>query len=258
MKIKKKKKKTLRQIAQEELGEVRELTPAEKNEVMPVSYILEDGRMDFKGLLDKAVEILNDQASFNTKGSEISVAKLELNKARANNFLDAIYGVVEVKHQLEILAAQEFAFKRTDELELLNTYRRTATLQAKGGERIIRMVMKRMKKLRADLAQEDPEQYSSRGEYASERARITEQIALMKTILDSTVDSLQKQVATTSRLIQLERMSGNRPWSAARSKLNNLGTIKGLEDHEGDEDSVSGEGPREMTADELAQHTKKR
>lgn len=245
--IKKKKKK-----------KVRELNVNEKNALAPTAYILEDGRMDFKGLLDKAIEIFNDQASFGQKGNELSVSALELNKARANNFLDAIYGVVEVKHQVEILAAQEFAFKRKDELALLNTYRRTANLQAKSGERIIRMVMKRMKKLRLDLEKEDPSEYPDRGTYASERARITEQIALMKTILDSTIDSLQKQVATASRLIQLERMSGNRPWNPSRSKVTAPNVVKGLEDLEEDSGTGPMGGPREMSAEELAAHMKRK
>ena len=63
------------------------------------------------------------------------------------------------------------------------------------------------------------------------------------------IDNMMKITAGLTRLIQLERYSGGRPWGLSQSKPANITYIKGLENKE-DGDGPK-KAPRKLTKEEL-------
>jgi len=80
---------------------------------------------DLLKLFETAAQVFSDQAMVGSGAKDTTVKDLELTKAKANSFLDALNGVIEIQHQVEILSAQQQGFKRNDELRVLNLQRET-------------------------------------------------------------------------------------------------------------------------------------
>lgn len=189
--------------------------------------------IDFTKVYEKALEIFSDQAMLDKDPANISVRDLEISKAKANNFLDAIAGIIELSHQVDVIAAAKDNFKRSDELAVLNSLRRTCTLGAKGVEKLLRKSIQHMEYLES-----------------LEDAEVTVQdIAGLQTIINENVNTSQKLIASMSRLIQLERLSGNRPFGSGRSGTLSVGHLKEF----GKEDPTAGAvGPRQLSKQEVA------
>lgn len=218
------------------------------DEKMLTTYRMEDGSFDFQAMLTKASQLLGEQAMMGAAANGRQDLKtLELNKAKATNFLDAINGIIEVKHQVELLAAQEKSFKRSDELDVLNMLMNTCRIQAKGIAKTLVLARKRINVLIKAASKEDISR--------EESVQITEEIAILQNVLTASVDTTQKQIAAFSRLVQLERLSGNRPWAVSRAKPISYSTVEGLAGHDGDESNGARQGPpRKMTEEEIEAH----
>jgi len=195
--------------------------------------------MDFEKVFHKAVEIFSDQMMLEKDPNEITVKDLEVSKAKANNFLDAIAGVLEISHQVEVLSAEKDKFKRSDELRVLNSLRRSTEKCALGLESTISMAQERLEMLMQDISQADPEK-----------------IAMLQAVLNSCVETGQKLIGSMSRLVQLERMSGGRVWGANRYANLGMRTVEGLDKAsttKGLPGYTTGRaGPREISVSDIA------
>ncbi|TFH07779.1 MAG: hypothetical protein E4H07_08645 [Nitrosomonadales bacterium] len=216
------KKKGLNQMQQVAAG----------NELRLANYA-DVAELDFAKVLEKAVEIFSDQAMLDKDISAISVKDLEISKAKANNFLDAIAGVVEISHQVEVISAAKDNFKRSDELNVLNSLRRSCELGANGVEKLLTKAVQYMEYL---------------SELPAEEVTV-EQLANMQAVMNENIGTSQKLIASLSRLIQLERLSGNRPYGSVRSSTLSVGHIKAF----GEEDlpGVRKSAARPLSSEEL-------
>jgi len=188
--------------------------------------------LDFKQVYEKAVEIFSEQALLNKKPSEVTLKDIELSRAKASNFLEAISGVLEIGHQVEILSAEQNKFKRGYELTILQKLLKSCDMQASFVEKNLTIIQERLDALfKNDDA--DPEQ-----------------IALLQSIMNSSIDASQKIIASMARLVQLERMSGSRPWGREKSQQTNIAMINALEP----QSEKPKEAPRKLTAEDLEQY----
>lgn len=184
-------KKEIRGSGGREVGEVR------RSEIAVSGGLVE---MDFSKMFDKAVEIFNEQMGFDKDPKDIKLADLELSRAKAKNYIEAIANIAEISHQVEVLKAERDKFKRSDELGVLNSLMRTLQGQASITERSAQMIQDKMDEYESDMSQVGPEE-----------------LALLQTVLQSNIDTTSKIIAGTSRLIQVERLSGGRSWGRSGS-----------------------------------------
>jgi len=85
--------------------------PEEISVSTAVMSLTDVANMDFREVFKKAVDIFSDQAMLSKDVSEITIKDLEISKAKANNFLDAIAGILELSRQVDILSAEKYKFK---------------------------------------------------------------------------------------------------------------------------------------------------
>ena len=179
------------------------------------------GHLDFTKMLDRAVSLVSDQALLDEKG-KTTLASIELTKAKVDNFLSSLTHVMEISHELELMYSEKDRFKRSDELDLLNSLRKQCTMHSKLGMRNM------------ELAQEHLERIIESPEVE------TDEILKLQSVIDCNIDSTQKIIASVSRLIQLERYSGGRSWGKRKSSTNAITYIKGLKDEEDGNDLGGG------------------
>jgi len=167
--------------------------------------------IDFEKVFITAVEILSDQAMLNKDPSQVDLKELETSRARADNLLSAIGGVIKISHQVDIISAERDKFKRSDELNILNSLRRSCEDSALALEDNAKLARERLTEMMEDPKDVKPEEISS-----------------VQDVLHSNIDAGQKLIGSISRLIQLERMSGNRPWGNDSSSSMSISLIEGL------------------------------
>ncbi len=206
----------------------------EKGNELRLASFADVSNIDFAAVYSKALEIFSDQAMLGKDPTKISVKDLEISKAKANNFLDAIAGIVELSHQVEVISASKDNFKRSDELSVLNSLRRTCEISAKGIERLLKKAIVHMEYLEGL----DEDQVS------------VQDLASMQNILNENITTSQKLIASLSRLIQLERMSGNRPFGAVRTGTLSVGHLK---EFDKEKDNAGVAAPRQLSKEELAE-----
>jgi len=210
--------------------------PEEISVSTAVMSLTDVANMDFREVFKKAVDIFSDQAMLSKDVSEITIKDLEISKAKANNFLDAIAGILELSRQVDILSAEKYKFKRVDELEILNSLRRTIALQAKSLEKNAFVAQSQLDIMINDPLSTDPEK-----------------LALVQSVLNSSIDVGNKLITSTAKLIHLERHSGGGSWGNHRHGGLSIKTIDGL-DLAGrlkGKATASSSGPRELTPEDI-------
>lgn len=194
------------------------------------------GILDFKKMFDSAMDLFSEQA-LGAKNSK-SIRQLELTKAKVNSFNNSIDNITALSHTLEIMGADKDRFRRQDELNILNNLRTQCELQSRIGLANMAMVQDKLKII---LESDNPD---------------VEEIASLQGVLDANIDSSNKVIAAVSRLIQLERYSGNRPWGRNPSNNQNIGYIK-LDEEDEDARGGATKGKRaptrKITHEDLAQ-----
>jgi hypothetical protein len=168
-----------------------------------------EGILDFKEMFSNAMDLFKEQA-LSAKNSK-TISQLELTKAKVNNFNDSIDHITALSHTLEILGADKDRFRRKDELTILNNLRHQCEMQSNIGLANLNMVQNKMIAM------------AESGEVDAEEMRI------LQGTLDANIDSAQKVINSVSKLIQLERYSGNRPWGRKANSAPAIGYIKGLD-----------------------------
>lgn len=202
-------------------------------------------QMDFSKVFDKAIEVFSSQAMLDKPASEVTIKDLEISKAKANNFLDAIAGIIEISHQVEVLSAEKEKFRRQDELDILNSLRRTIAIQSKALEK------------NAHIAAQQLEHISSQMEDAESALAVdSERLALIQSVLNSSIDIGSKLISSAAKLIHLERHSGGRVWGNNRYAAGNIRLIDGLDKADktkGKPGAMRGldGGPRELSMEDI-------
>lgn len=197
--------------------------------------------VDFNVLFNKAVELFTDQASLTNTGEEVTLRDLETKRLKATNFLDGINGLIELQHQLEVIQEEKHKFKRKDELATLNTLRETVHRQSEILQKHVDVTYYKLEELMKSLDKDFEDD--------DKRLAQVDKIALIQEILDKQVTTGQRIIAGISRLIQLERFSGSRPFGIARQGSTSISLIEGLESKE--EGVPEKTPPRQLTEEEM-------
>jgi len=196
-----------------------------------------DNFLDFDEILKKAATLFKDQLFLNKEPSTLTLKDIEVAKAKSQNLLDALVGFVELHHHADIIAASAKRFKRSDELDVLNSLRESCAASSESLKGSIKLASMKHEQLMARLEQNADSVDAS-------------EIGLLQAILEANVDVMQKLVASFSRLVHLERLSGNRPWAAGKTTRTNISYIDGLDSS--DDGGKAHVKPRELTQKDLA------
>lgn len=220
---------------------------SKRNETPAINY----ADTDFRTLYETAMSLFSQQATQALKNNnEVDLKDIELTKAKANSFLDAINNVMAVKHELDVASAEKHKFKRKDELELLNNLRIVSTIQSEVCVKNAEYIRKKVYSV-YDNAE-------ARGEEVD-----VQELGTLNNILESNIDSSNKITAQSARLIQLERFSGSRPWGSrtyAGGSGNNIQLINTLDARKHDKernviDAQRLDSARQLTYDEIKKLT---
>lgn len=178
---------------------------------------LDNPSLDFNGLQSKMIELINAQAMVDVK--DISLSEIELTKAKADNYLQALNNMLEIADRFELIQAQAKKFKRTDELDMLNTLRETVHLAGQIGQRN----MKQAARVQDAILSNIDEDGLGGGVGVEALSGVEE-------ILEQNVGRVSKLTATAAELIKLERESGGRPMGQNRSKVPTINYMMKLEE----------------------------
>lgn len=218
-------------------------TPAKQ----PIPEVAVDPSViDFRSLFKQAAALIQEQSLINVDPNTISLKSMELSKAKANSLLEALHNVTLVTHSAEILNADSQKFKRVDEMSVLNPLLKAFGQAAVVGENSMRILVKKLEEAEASMKIE-----SGSLEEEETKARI---LNYMQEAYGMCIDNLNKIVAGSARLIQLERFSQGRPWGAAATSRGNIGYIDALDSGaKVPENGAPGATPaRALTKEEIA------
>lgn len=196
--------------------------------------------VDYQKIFKKALTLFTDQASSDEK---VDLSQIELTRAKANSFLEGLSNIVSVQHEIDIISAEKARFKRTDELRILNNLRQQCEAHSEVGKKMMEIILVRMNDMQEQMAQGLPIE--------------VEDLSLLQNLLEQNIDSTNKVIVSTSRIIQLERFSGSRPWGSRGSGASkSIGAVKYLSDLEKgkvdfDEEAEKKRKRRRLSAEEL-------
>lgn len=189
-------------------------------------------------IFNKAVEIFGEQALLTKKPEDITIADLELSRLKSGNFLESLRGLQEVSHQMEVISAEKDRFKRGDELKILNSLLRTCASSATCLEDNVNIAYEKLSDMKENITDADPEK-----------------LAMLQSVINSNVDTAAKLTSSLSRLIQLERMSGSRPWGDKKLPMANAAQLSAWQEMERskqiEQGAYNGNGPRRFTVEEV-------
>lgn len=194
--------------------------------------------IDYEQVFRKAVSLFSKQAMLHENDEE-TLASIELTDSKANSFLKSIHNLMSISHEIDIMSAEKDRFRRKDELRILNNLREQCELQSQAGLNTMQMISKRLNELQNAISGDPID---------------LEEIANLQALLDNAVVNTQRVVASTSRLIQLERTSGSRPLGKQDSRSTSIAHIKALEEHAQKSDpAIEGKGPaRKLSLEDLS------
>lgn len=205
--------------------------------------------IDFEGVLDGAVALFGEQAALMTKPAEtITIKEIQLSKAKSENFLASIAGMIEISHTVEVLRAEKDKFKRKDELRLLNRlfkqYDRISTFS----EKALDLSMDQLEALDEDFAEEG---LTEEG---------LQRMGMLHGYMENSVNTLNSLARGISGLIKTERSSGARGNELLRggTSMNSLMINLGDNSSKGNGNGAAGEEEesgvlKKFTREELLQ-----
>lgn len=155
--------------------------------------------IDTQKIIDHAVELFNEQAKLSSsKGlsSKISLTDIEVARAKSNTFIEGLSTLRNITHELDLVNGAANSFKRNDELGLLHSLKENLKIQAKNALRVSDLISRKVEEL-IDSSETLTDEVSIEG---------------MQAVMGTNIALTEKLVATSSRLIELERKSGGRNW----------------------------------------------
>lgn len=186
---------------------------------LPMAISSEDHKpaaLDFTAVLDKAVELFQDQALLSKNSKEIDLKDLSLTKAKVNSFLDAINNIISISHLNEILKQDSLKFKREQELDAMNSILSSFNLASKAAEKNMEFLVKQLDYAIKQMG--NAESLSEDGvEDAEENKKRLDMVIAIQTAYGTALANLSQVTTGLTKIIQLERWSGSRPWGNIKS-----------------------------------------
>jgi len=190
-------------------------------------------QVDSSQILERAVSVFAEQAGVGSS-KKVTLTDIEISKAKANNFMDALSNMRNIKHELDIVSSTDASFKRKDELDVLNALRESCKEQANISLRASKMLNSKLEGL---IREFEARKDQGLGEEV-------DQVEMMsvQTMLDVSVGITSKIIASSAKLIELERKSGGRQWGVRESgSSNSIRYISELEGKQGEDSRDSGD-----------------
>lgn len=213
-------------------------------------------RTDFTTLLEKALITFKEQSLMDDDAEEITLDTITLRKAKANSVLDSIQNLISMSHLNEIVAAEKHKFRREEELTAMNPLLESFKMAAISSKKTLEYLIKQQDKAMAQLAEFDEEEDYSRttglgDDEESPRTLSADRVVMLQEATTRAIDNLNKVTAGLTRLIQLERFSGTRPWGNSRGVSQMKNSESGLLAL--GEESSGKKKPRKLSKAELAE-----
>lgn len=187
------------------------------------------GELNFTTLYDKALKVFSEQAMMGAEGTDIDVAALKKSKMKSENFLDAVAGILEIAHKVDLLEAQKDKFKRVDELRILNSLRTQFEKSAEFSDQILDSCRGQLEHLMREM------------ETGVLDLENIEKLSMMQGIMERAVGNLSTISSGTTRLIKSERETGGRS-SGTTGGGNNINVTSFLDSFGGGGKGGSGGG----------------
>lgn len=188
--------------------------------------------MDFAEALTTAAQLFKNQATISQDG-DATLKDIELTRAKANSFLDALNNALEVTHLAEIITARPDEFKRLEELKAMNPMLASFQLAASVSQKSMEYLEYRLNLAYEDFSNLDPAE-----------------IALLQKAYSTAVDNMNKVVAGMAKLITMQRKTGGlRLGERVSASAPSIGHIRGLEEKD---DGGDDKEPRPLTSEEIA------
>lgn len=172
--------------------------------------------LNFSQAYNTMVELIRDQATLSNNGhQEADLKSLQLTRAKAQNYLEAVFNVVQLSHLHEIVESDAQKFRRVEEMEVMNPLLRSLKLAAIAGEKSLTYLTRKL-----DVALEameceievDEQDRTLNTKRMQKHLLQTEMIASIQAAHTAALENVNRIVAGLTRVIQLERFSGARPW----------------------------------------------
>lgn len=214
-----------------------------KSNMMEIdSYSLDAGQViDYKGVLNEAVRVFSDQALITKNSDNVTLKDLQLAKGKAENYLSAVAGLIEISHKVELLTAEKDKFKRVDELRLLNNLRNQFEKAASFSDKLMDMCMSQLESLESELMTN-----------TKDVTGIILKISAVQEFMSNAIVALTNINNGTSKLIKIERESGGRSSSDVKTSNTSINTFLDRDE----KDNVPKVKPRKISEKELRESLK--
>lgn len=198
--------------------------------------------IDFRSSYDQLVELIRDQAMIGKNPDTASMQSLALTRAKAQNFLDAVFNIVQASHLHEIVENDKYKFRRADEMAVMQPMLRSLQVAAISGEKSLRFLTAKLDVALA--AMEDPYEVTEEDKRQDNKTMQkhllqTEMIAAIQAAHTAALENINRIVSGLTRVIQLERFSGARPWGN-KASITFSGGEEGGKGNGGDGGGVGG------------------
>jgi hypothetical protein len=166
----------------------------------------------FKGLVAELTG--NDKAPGEANYGEGSLHSLLVSKEKASNFIAGLEAVISGGHLLEIINNSQKNIKREAELEVLNNLVDSYKNASESTKKAMGLITNSINKLPDSDDVDNPE----------DLLKLTTLLQTQASILEMT----REITAGINKVIQTERLSGNRPWGTIAHNKSNITIIENL------------------------------
>lgn len=185
--------------------------------------------IDFKKLLDTAVELFKEQALI-SQDDGATLKDIELRRAKASSFLDALNNSLEVSHMAEIISARDKEFKRHQELAVMNPMLNSYELAANLCQKSMGYLVNRLNNAYENFDNLDMKEVNQ-----------------LQAAYDNAISNMNTLVAGFSKLVTMQRQTGGlRLGARDTGSASSIAYVKGLE-----ESGAVKEKPRVLSAEEV-------
>jgi len=161
--------------------------------------------VDYEAIYGQALQLFGEQAKTGVNGD---IDDINLTKARTENFMSSLAGMLEISNKIELLLGNGDKFKRIDELRLLNKLRTQYEKSADFSEYMIDMCTSKLDEIKEGVEENgiDEETLLEAGQLSG--------------LMSNAISNLKTLSEGTSKLIKAERETGGRSYGNDNSLVN--------------------------------------
>lgn len=209
--------------------------------------------IDFRHSYDQLVGLIREQTLMDKNPDTADLKSISLTRAKAQSFLDAVFNIVQASHLYEIIENDKSKFRRADEMAVMSPILRSLRVAAIAGEKSLTYLTGKLDV--ALEAMENPVEVTEEDRQLTSKQMQkhlvqTEMIAAIQTAHTAALENINRIVTGLTRVIQLERFSGARPWGNRTQNLSFGGS--------GGDDGEGGRGEEESAPKDKEERKKRK